>query len=88
MYLPKSFSALKERLHTRLVRHVGKPNTVLWLTPPAAVVRERKRSVALGAARIGRTTFNADGKDMVALALSPSIWRFAMLFSLLARSIH
>jgi hypothetical protein len=52
---------------------LGSQNTVLWLTPRAAIVRGSDRAFWIRLRLDGscRFSFRADGKDMVALARSP-----------------
>jgi hypothetical protein len=63
---------------------LGNRNTLTWLTPYGVVARDHY-GIAMKAwdelDESYRLYFSADGKDIVALARSPSIYlRFAMLF--------
>jgi hypothetical protein len=69
MYLPKSFSALKGRLHTRILyTMLGNEETIAWLTPHTAVARDGGRGMysweQLDGSR--RFFFLADGKEIAA----------------------
>jgi hypothetical protein len=84
-------SAERAFTYSDLYAMSGNQNTVLWLTPHAAVVRKSKRVVHYWSRlnRSYRISFSADGKDMVALALFPEhlLEICDVVFRLLARSI-
>jgi hypothetical protein len=71
MYLPKS--AERAFTYVDLYAMSGNQNTVLWLTPHAAVARDSESVVHywLRLDRPYRVSFSADGKNMVAWARSP-----------------
>jgi hypothetical protein len=72
MYLPKSFSALKERLHTQTCKQYWESgDTVAWLTPHASVARNGGRAAYAWnylEETAYRFSFNAEGKEIVTFA--------------------